>query len=1654
MSKTRAFESADPCGGINRKAFTRKNSMNRLRVWTVLSYAACVLCLMGARNAGAVSDQFLSDCKTLTQHDHRLSGTPEYRQAAEYVMRRLKEIGVDEVVQQQYNATQTSITNIDLTLRLTNDSTVSREIVPMRPNGIMPPNTAPEGITAPLTHVRGKGEQLQWPASVLDKIVVIDFNEPLAWYEAFRMGARAVIFVADSLMQSNRVHSVPYEANLPRYFYGGSREDLPEGATATLVSNITWKSAIGRNVAAVIRGTDPVFDLRRPEMMIIGANLDTYGEAPRLSPGARGAVNCAGLLNIAQALVRNRPKRDVMVVFFDGQARCHAGSSNFYRVMDTLTAKFKNARVSNRLHSMEMEEEHSAKLLEVTRQRDPFDIDDDRIKKIYLRMLKTAADDETYSALEQKRIAGEERLKTEKGSEEYRNYTARLEKVNAVWREWNDLRRALDKETVHDTLMDRLNKLRNQISQRVRIRVRELETQRQFVESDAQLESMRGDRWISCHLSLLVGDYGPRWGIVAGGDSRLFEDGDPNAYERLYTGLHRMYQENPRQFAGFEPATVEGLISPRDFWAAPLVHCGEVAERLGIYNAATGTIQETLPFEGTPDDRLENLDLAVMEQQIRQIGRFIIASANSRHISVIRSVDPDRMYWYPTWKENSTMDGPHIIANAPGSPYKNRYVGGMTVRLNVTSHTPLYRFIDVNKIPAFDNFQVLRSNANGYYAFGPVTMENKDPKQNQTAFGIKFDSLGTPEIFTDSKKEREPFQRLEATPSGSMGGCVLPPLLLQPKVSLFDAEGNSAIEQEERFTKSGGGVAFWIFTRKTKRLKLFSSSESTIPAIVALNNGEYLENLSSAPEEPYGVGFAADMKWNIIPSTMRSGGDLWRLNEERLRVLRTGGIIKNSLERLHNKAKELLLSGREAADAFLVDAFASAGFLAEGPIYSRVKNTMNDLVVSVMFLLIISLPFGFALERLVLNAKTVYGRIGGFVLFFIITFFILYFTHPAFALSAMPLIIFLGFTIIVMSGMVISILAQKFEAELKAMQGMSSSLHSADVSRTGTVLAAMSMGISSMRRRPLRTALTAITTVLLTFTILCFASFEFSPGIDRSFLGAPRGYSAAMFRKSYSDQIDPSLIRVLDRRFENKAHTCVRYWRPIAQEATKGSNPKRIMDRVPISNQSLDRHFSLEAMLGIDSRELRYRRDMRDLLGVNEKEFENMAFITTSIAERLGVREGDIVHVDGMPLTLGRVLQTADMASITDLDDRAIYPEAVRTPAAYSIDDMVKAESNTGEGQKVELPLSSVVIVSAKNAREAGATGRVALFYADSPDDAQDISAELAQMVPVSVYGTESDGIYRYRLAQKASARGVGDLILPILLGGLVILGTMLGSVTDREKEIYTFSALGLAPAHVASLFFIEATVYAIIGGMGGYLVAQGFSAVLGLFSHYGIVAAPEINYSSTNSIITMMIVMGVVLLSAVYPAIKASKSANPGIMRAWKMPKPEGDRFSILFPFTVSSYDITGVVSFLREHFERFSDTSLGVLMAKNPRIFMHDDQSLGIRAHIALAPFDLGVTEDFELYSEPSEIQGIDEVRINIHRKSGLASDWERLNKNLFNDLRKQLLIWRSLPVETMEHYRSQTLNMMPELRERLEREEAQKAETQQSSLAAEDA
>jgi hypothetical protein len=1052
-------------------------------------------------------------------------------------------------------------------------------------------------------------------------------------------------------------------------------------------------------------------------------------------------------------------------------------------------------------------------------------------------------------------------------------------------------------------------------------------------------------------------------------------------------------------------------------WAAPfLIHSGEVAGLFGIYNIALATVQEGLPREGTPDDSMEHLKLERIDRQIEGIlGLFfgkglpkelsLRAVANSEDLSVRRGIVAGREYVIPTF-ENQNSYGPMVMGALAGGIFANNPIPDAVVQFRLKPG----KSISFNSVKpyGFDNFQILSTSRNGTYALGPINESGN--WTDRSGFAAKFDRYGQAAFVSDMESNSNIQWRLNIFRC-RYSSILLPPQIQTEKFPDNDVKILSSVDapfdRTKFFTETNDCTVSWYIDYRERITKIFGQD-----LIAGLNNGSSAISGKNF-EKPTGVGF--DIRNVSINENIssRSSSDIWQLNESRLKMLRQKGILDSSLEELHGRSEDLLLQADTTQSKIKHYSLTSSSAWASWPVYQKVCRMIDDVVVAVLILLVLTVPFAYSLERVLVGSVTIYGQILWYVGFFTGTFLILYFSHPAFAISSTPIIIFLGFAIVIMSTLVIVIIMGKFENELKTMQGMTTSMHTTGTSSLTTLIAAMHMGISTMHRRPLRTALTGITIILLTFTILCFSSFGTQSGILKLFISSNPSHTGVFIHNTNWYPLSRDTHDLICGRWGNNPAVCSREW--ISSVNTENMS-------ILITDQKNRRGVCLRGLLGLEAVELNYREDLRNLLGGIDN---TTIHITSSAARTLGVKLGDQVIVKGKHLKIGSILNTVLLTTVKDMDGSSILP----------VDFLEILLSQQGSGQPrrtqtayqqagVNLSADSIAIVSAETARALGANLHGLYIYTPTTTEAVDLSEDLARILPFPVSATRENGVYRHVLHTVLEASGARDLFFPIFLGGLVIFGTMLGSEIDRRKEIYAFSALGLAPKHVAMLFFAESMIYSIIGGMGGYLLAQSAQKILSILSEYTMVSVPEMNMFSTNTIVTILIVMTMVMLSAVYPAIKASKSANPGLMRLWRPPSPDGNTLDLVFPFTVSEYDITGVVSFLKEHFENHIDTGLGKFMTTNVSLTKNAKGFLGLNAELALAPFDLGVNQTFSLCSAPSEIQGIDQIRIILNRLSGQTKDWQRLYKVFLDDLRQQFLIWRSLPQTVMEHYREVTL------------------------------
>jgi hypothetical protein len=68
---------------------------------------------------------------------------------------------------------------------------------------------------------------------------------------------------------------------------------------------------------------------------------------------------------------------------------------------------------------------------------------------------------------------------------------------------------------------------------------------------------------------------------------------------------------------------------------------------------------------------------------------------------------------------------------------------------------------------------------------------------------------------------------------------------------------------------------------------------------------------------------------------------------------------------------------------------------------------------------------------------------------------------------------------------------------------------------------------------------------------------------------------------------------------------------------------------------------------------------------------------------------------------------------------------------------------------------------------------------------------------------------------------------------------------------------------------------------------------------------------------------------------------------------------------------------------------------------------------------PFDMGVSQDVDIFLMPSDEPGLYELQLKLVRQSGEIAAWKRVNRGFMSDLRRQLLLWRTIkPVGQQEY------------------------------------
>ena len=240
-------------------------------------------------------------------------------------------------------------------------------------------------------------------------------------------------------------------------------------------------------------------------------------------------------------------------------------------------------------------------------------------------------------------------------------------------------------------------------------------------------------------------------------------------------------------------------------------------------------------------------------------------------------------------------------------------------------------------------------------------------------------------------------------------------------------------------------------------------------------------------------------------------------------------------------------------------------------------------------------------------------------------------------------------------------------------------------------------------------------------------------------------------------------------------------------------------------------------------------------------ENDNEVILGSQVATLLGFQPGDTINISGESFQVATILKPTGAA-----EDDAIIASL---PASQ------KLLGKEGKLSMVEIsafcqgcPISEMTLQIAEKFPNAKVTAMK--------------QAVMSKMQSIDMFKSFSLGVS----------------IIVILIGSLLVLVTMMGSVNERTREIGIFRAIGFRRGHVMQIILLEAMLLGVIGGILGFGIGNLIAyTIIPVVMKDGVFAGINGNLG----IVSILMAVALSLLASLYPAFKASNMDPSEALRA-----------------------------------------------------------------------------------------------------------------------------------------------------------------------------
>lgn len=1587
--------------------------------------------------AGMVSAENLATTiNTLAGYGSRVAGYEGDARAGAYVEQQFRKIGLEDVRVQKFPVTVPIDRGAEIQV-----GSLKKRLYPLWPNLVSTSQLPPNGLNGRLIYV-GDGKLSNFNGKQVEgAIVIVDFNSRAEWLNAPRLGAKAVVFVAsDTTMRGEaeaKFISIPI--SIPRFWL--SREDAPpilaatsgeKAPDCTVRCDMPWETRESSVVFGKITGTDPK---QKDQIIAVQGYFDSISVVPSLAPGAESACGIASLLELARVFKANPPKRSMYFVATSGHFQALQG-----------VREFLNAHIDDweppSLGEKAVAKENALK------------------NSIWITGLLALLVIWLVSRLMHPDPKTNKRMNV--GSWVLAGFVLVMLALNVVFYMQPRNKPLRKRDTIYLWAGLDLSSQTRGVG---------IFYKGWFYDFREDIQGRFSD------IARVCRENADKIGNTLGFDSkRVFADGvnpvDGKNWRNHIPGKPAFDSEVITMAQG-NGVTFASVDDSRALVDTPF----DTAGRVNIANVAFQTKMLACQFYHITRDTNEPGDVNAQRMPITEPSKWSRMALQGGFATV-----RGRLTIYNPRRSFIAYSDPVLAGSL--AVIRNRTKSYMGVRGNMiqavydddrTNERNVFEFRGVAPLTAYGGNAVTRVAA--YHLdtrdevpeIDPTTsmptgnmVPNADKGQINYApdlgvTGAKFMPL---DVQVTTARKEVPVILFRCVPTSIYDLVDQQSLRALVSIDVLDGDTNGeprmfgyAIDpQDPWLVGSYVEDLAVIFSQPGTRLKILMGAGPGATRLLLINPDK---------ERPEGRGYLvggdpsqaqdAELRGRvtldkfdpereiarqgaIYHTALHVARDMWQLDDFRIRRLAKYRIVNEGINQLHGLGRQSIERAEAAQkelnwERFDAESRAAWGFTSRA--YPDVQRTAVDVVQGVLFYLALLIPFAYFMERLLFGSYDLKRQLGYAAIIFLAIFWIFSQVHPAFDITMNPVIVLLAFVMGALSCIVIALITGKFEEQLKQMNQQASGVHRADIGRVSVALAAFNLGISNMRRRKARTVLTCITLVLLTFTVLSFTSVVQTMRFNQvPAPGRPR-YNGLMIRTAMWDQLQEPAYRLLADEYGKQHAVAPRSWFFGTQ----------LGEQSFLTIKRANAQYDAKALVGLTPDEERVTRPQEALIAGRWFRSDDVysVILPDVIASALRVEPDDVgkatVSYAGVDYTVIGIFDIQKLKKVQDLDSEPLTP--VDFILMQKLTSQGRGGGETGFREYTHLEPDAVFFIPYKTATNLGAELRsIGIDFGDAKKVTSTLGP-LMHRLGLNLYAgripadpNQKATIERYSSIAATSSKGLELVFFPVLIAALIVLNTMLGSVFERVREIHIFSSIGLAPAHIGMLFMAEALVYAILGSVAGYLVGQLTTKVLVLT---GAFEGLYLNFSSVSAVMTTLVVVGVVLLSTVYPARKAAEVATPAIDRSWHVQEPEGDEWSIPLPFSVTGEQAKGLNGFLAEWFAAYEEYSIGDFVTQNVETDESEidlpapagEPSPGkgtlyqIRCMTWLAPFDLGVSQRLTVETRPTTMTDVFEILVKIHRESGDISNWKRVNRRFLNTLRKQFLIWRTLKQGERERY-----------------------------------